>query len=281
MDRYTFTKILDIIVPSITVGDLLAISPDLWKEAVDYVKTHCIPSFAATNEISAISPPHIEYSTPLCELRVTINGIHKELALLDDGSEIVIIREDIWKASQAKINSNVKMHMQTANGGIQHMPSCLEMLEIVIDGLKTWAHAFVIPDAPYRLLLGHPWQCLVRLKKDEDEEDVHIVICDPCNPSNLHRVTTTPRPFQGPAELLAFFTAVRESISHALQFASVPSMVITATQFSEETLRTQYTLDPTTPLHIRRWQIVSNQSLLRCLSMLASSDVSQKTPSSH
>jgi len=113
--KQTFSKILDVIVPSITVGDLLAISPDLRKEAVDYAKTHCIPSFAATNEISAISPPHVEYSTPLCELKVTVNGVHEELALLDDGSEIVVIREDIWKASQAKINSNVKMHMQTAH----------------------------------------------------------------------------------------------------------------------------------------------------------------------
>jgi len=242
--KQTFSKVLDVIVPSITVGDLLAISPDLRKEAVDYARTQRIPSFAATNEVSAICPPHVEYSTPLRELKVTVNGVHEELALLDDGSEIVVIREDIWKASQAKINSNVKMRMQTANGGIQHMPGCLEMLEIVVDGLKTWAHAFVIPDAPYRLLLGRPWQRLVRLKKDEDDDDVHIVICDPCNPSNLRRVTTTPRPFQGPAESLAFFTAVRESISRALQFASVPSMAITATQFTEEALRAQYNLDP-------------------------------------
>ena len=57
-------------------------------------------------------------------------------------------------------------------------------------------------------------------------------------------MTTTPRPFQGPAESLAFFTAVRESISRALQFASVPSMAITATQFTEEALRAQYDLNP-------------------------------------
>ena len=125
------------------------------------MKTHHIPSFTATNKVSIICPPHVEYSTPLHELKVTINGVHKELALLDDGSEIVVIHEDIWKASQAKINSNVKMHMQTANSGIQHMPGCLEMLEIVVDGLKAWAHAFIIPDAPYCLLLGCPWQRLV------------------------------------------------------------------------------------------------------------------------
>ena len=80
-------------------------------------------------------------------------------------SVIVVIHEDIWKASQAVINSNIKLHMQTANSGIQHMPGCLKMLEIDVDGLKTWVHAFVIPDAPYRLLLGRPWQRLIRLKR--------------------------------------------------------------------------------------------------------------------
>jgi len=182
--KQTFGKILNVIVP-ITVGDLLAISPDLWKEAINYAHTQCIPSFVATNEVSTICPLHVEYSTPLHELKVTLNGVHEELALLNDGSEIVVICEDIWKASQAKINFNVKMHMRTANGTIQHMPGCLEMLEIVVEGLKTWAHAFVIPDVLYCLLLSRPWQCLVRLKKDKDDDDIYIIIRDPCNPSNL------------------------------------------------------------------------------------------------
>ena len=111
--KQTFARILDAIIPSITVGDLLAISPDLRREAVDYAQTHHIPAFAASNKFSttAIAPPHIEYSTPLRELRITLNGVHEELGLLDDGSEIVIICEDIWKASQAKINSQVRMRM--------------------------------------------------------------------------------------------------------------------------------------------------------------------------
>ena len=146
--KQTFSKILNVIVPSITVSDLIAISPDIRKEAVNYACMQRIPSFTATNELS-VSPPLIEYSTPLRELKVTINGIHEEITLLDNGSEIVVICEDIWKASQAEINSNIKLHMQTAKGGIQHMPGCLKMLKIDVDGLKTWAHAFVIPDTPY------------------------------------------------------------------------------------------------------------------------------------
>ena len=83
----------------------------------------------------------------------------------------------------------------------------------------------------------------MRLKKDDNDNDVHIIIRDPCNKSNLRRVATTPRPFQGAPESFAFFTAVHESISCALQLVSVPSMTITATAFTEEALHSQYTLD--------------------------------------
>ena len=84
----------------------------------------------------------------------------------------------------------------------------------------------------------------MRLKKDEGDEDVHIIIHDPCNKSNLCHIATTPRPFQGAPESFAFFTAVCESISRALQLVSVPSMMITATAFTEEALHSQYTLNP-------------------------------------
>jgi hypothetical protein len=53
------------------------------------------------------------------------------------------------------------MRMQMANGGSQEIAGCVEMLEIEVEGIKTWAHAYVVPDTPYRLLLGQPWQQLV------------------------------------------------------------------------------------------------------------------------
>ncbi|KAG2052221.1 hypothetical protein BDR06DRAFT_857688, partial [Suillus hirtellus] len=103
----------------------------------------------------------------LRELHVTLNGVHSELGLLDKGSEIVIIREDIWRKTNAPRNQGIRMRMQTANGGAQEMGGCVEMLEIDVNGIKTWAHAYVVLDTPYWLLLGRPWQRLVRLSKNE------------------------------------------------------------------------------------------------------------------
>ena len=115
-------------MPSITVSDLLAISPNLRREVVEFSRTHHIPtsiSAPATADVCAIAPVHIKYSTPLREMKVTLNGVHEELALLDEGSEIVVIQEDIWHKSQAAINPHIRMCMKTANRGTQDMPGCM------------------------------------------------------------------------------------------------------------------------------------------------------------
>ena len=59
---------------------------------------------------------------------------------------------------RASANVKKRMMMEAANGSTSELPGCVEMLEIDVEGLKTWAHAFIVPSAPYWLLLGHPWQ---------------------------------------------------------------------------------------------------------------------------
>jgi len=205
-----FKGILEVTVPNITVADLLAISPELRKEAVEHCRTHRVPAPATILSTNALalktpSPRLIEHTTPLREIRVTLNGVHPELGLLDEGSEIVVIRKDIWEKTKAPINREICMRMQTANGGSQEMAGCVEMLEIDVEGIKTWAHAYVVPDTPYRLLLGRPWQRLVRLAKSEDTTGVHVSVHDPMDPSNIRTITTTPRPWPHPS--LALTTA--------------------------------------------------------------------------
>ncbi|KAG2074255.1 hypothetical protein BDR04DRAFT_1115775 [Suillus decipiens] len=89
-----YKTILNMMVPHITVSDLLAISPELRKEAVEHCRTHRVPTSNTTLSASALAssiPPQVEHATPLRELRVTLNGVHSELGLLDEGSEIVVI----------------------------------------------------------------------------------------------------------------------------------------------------------------------------------------------
>jgi len=72
------------------------------------------------------------------------------------------------------------MTMQTANGGKEGMLGCVEYLELEVEGVRTYAHAFVMQSAPYRLLLGRPWQKGVKLGKIERvDSSVEVEISDP------------------------------------------------------------------------------------------------------
>jgi hypothetical protein len=151
-----YEVILNMPISHLMISNLLSISPDLHKEAIEHSRTHKVPALSTTLSAPALvedhssSPPvQIEHAMPLQELHVTLNGVHSELGLLDEGSEIVVIREDIWKKTQAPINTGMCMRMQTANRGSQDMARCSEMLEIDVEGIKTWAHAYVVPDTPY------------------------------------------------------------------------------------------------------------------------------------
>ena len=79
------------------------------------------------------------------------------MGLLDEGSEIVIVQENLYKELGLKVNKKRRMTMQTANGGKEEMQGCVEYLELKVGGVKTYAYAFVVQIVLYQLLLGRPW----------------------------------------------------------------------------------------------------------------------------
>ncbi|KAG6843138.1 hypothetical protein H0H93_002117, partial [Arthromyces matolae] len=105
-----YERIAKTVVENITVGDLLGLSGELRKEVVENIRTVRVPTQSsskpsATSLFTEVDPRDIEleYHTPLRELKVTIKG-KEEDALLDEGSEIVVIRKDLWEEMGLKIN---------------------------------------------------------------------------------------------------------------------------------------------------------------------------------
>ena len=129
--------------------------------------------------------------------------------------------------------------MEAVNRSASELPGCVEMLEIDVEGLKTWAHAFIVSSAPYWLLLGCPWHHLVHLKQEKTEDSVLVTIHDPCDPTNIHTCNTTPRsPLPQPASLAEVVTLTPEDV-HSRSCLSVVSE-----QTAEKLLAEQYELDP-------------------------------------
>jgi len=75
--------------------------------------------------------------------------------LLDEGSEIVVVRKNLWEElSMGLINKKWMMMMEMANRAKEAMEGCTEFLEIKVDGMKTWDHAYIAPHVLFQLLLG-------------------------------------------------------------------------------------------------------------------------------
>lgn len=193
-------KMLDVVIPNITARDLLAVSPELSREVVVHKKTYRVP----TTSIASDAPPHtavsvnaaiaVDHETPLRELEVRVNGVKTEMGLLDEGSEIVVIRKDFLEELGARANERLGIMMETANGSSEAVNGCVEMLEIRVGDVRSWAHAYVVPHAPYRLSLGRPWQQHVRLcKVEHDSGDVAVTLRDPTNHAVQGTSLTTPR----------------------------------------------------------------------------------------
>ncbi|KAF8802583.1 hypothetical protein BYT27DRAFT_7060660, partial [Phlegmacium glaucopus] len=121
-------------------------------------------------------------------------GRREEVGLLDEGSEIVVMRRDLCEELGAVVNKNRRMTMQVANNVKEGLEGCVEFLEIDVGGVKTYAHAFVVTSAPYRLLLGRPWQKGVRLGKIEKENgEVDVVVTDPVDKERRVVILTRER----------------------------------------------------------------------------------------
>jgi len=169
---------VEVEVPNIRIRDLLALSGNLQQEMVDQTRMqNRIPAVGAT--LATMPGTPLEFATPLQEVEVVVMGRQRELGLLDEGSEIVIVRKNLCNELELEVNRKRRMTMQIANGGKEELQGCVEYLELEVGGVKTYAYAFVVQSVPYRLLLGRLWQKGIKLGKIEQADgSIEVEISD-------------------------------------------------------------------------------------------------------
>jgi len=83
-------RILNVEVPNVRVHNLLALSGELRREMVDQTHTqNKIPAVGAA--LVTLPEMPVEFATPLREIEVVVMGRCREMGLLDESSEIVIV----------------------------------------------------------------------------------------------------------------------------------------------------------------------------------------------
>ena len=198
-------------LPAATPAQVLAASPALRKNFVEKLRTKRVETAAitatmpspaqlpseepASHNIFKLDTPHqAAFSLPLQEVKVLVNKFSTENAVLNQGSQIVVIRADVAQACGAQLNTQHRIQMEGANGIRTWTLGCAEDLSLKIGVLSFVIHAHVLEGAPFRLLLGQPFYNLL-LCKTEDCPDggVNLTLHDPANPSRIFVVKTQPR----------------------------------------------------------------------------------------
>ena len=190
-----FCWLLEGKLTSVTPAHILAASPGICKELVERLKTHKVNtvSFEEVFHSKPTYPSSIpkplsscsaEYSLPLREIDVLLNGIVPEAGILDQGSQIMVMCQDLAQEAGIHVNTSHQLNMEGANGLASKTMGCAENLTIQVGNVVFEVHAHIVEHAPFRLLLGWPFHhhLLCRLE-DHSDRHVDISIRDPANPA--------------------------------------------------------------------------------------------------
>jgi hypothetical protein len=95
-----------------------------------------------------------KFALPLREVDVIVNGLTVEAGVLDSGSQIIAIREDLAREVQAQINEDRQLEMEVASCGVSRTVGCTEYLPMQIGDIPFTVHTHVVKRALFCLLLG-------------------------------------------------------------------------------------------------------------------------------
>ncbi|KAN0119068.1 hypothetical protein V8E52_004515, partial [Russula decolorans] len=125
------------------------------------------------------------YPLPLHEINIVINNKVTEAGVIDPGSQIIVMREDLAHEVGATINADRLLQMEGANGATNWTLGCAEYLPMCIRDISFTVHAHVVERAPFRLLLGRPFQhALLCRIEDLPSGEVEVSLQNPVDPSH-------------------------------------------------------------------------------------------------
>lgn len=133
--------------------------------------------------VFTVETSEIKSAGNMGQLRVipaVINGVREEEALLDSGSQIVTMSREA--ASDCKIpwDPSLAINMQSANGSITRTCGLAKNVPFIFGNITVYLQVHVIEEAPYRVLLGRPFDVITESKVvNSSSGQQFITITDP------------------------------------------------------------------------------------------------------
>jgi hypothetical protein len=215
---------------TLTPEELLSISPEVRSKLRDAVtpkrtpneqastSTTVLSTEASNQETSSVSEDFFESyinslhanevpqkfivakeSHALRSLLVQVNHHNFVEGVIDPGSQIIAMSEEVCHELGLAYDPSIKLNMQSANGEVDSSLGLSHNVPCKIGTITIFLQIHVIRAPAYDMLLGRPFDVLTRsLIKNFANEDQTITIRDP----NSHRTITIPTIPRGPPRFL-------------------------------------------------------------------------------
>ena len=209
-DAKTISKVanqtLDVSI-TLPIRDLLSILPDVRRHIKEQIVTKRVTTASAnahnanTVECFMAALPErsdniivADHSVNLRVLDLLLNDKVQVEAILDEGSQIVGLRKDIWEKLGLPIRSDHKMNMVSANASSNQTIGLIHNLKVTIRAYNFYLQVQVVENASYEMLLGRPFLTLTEANtQHRANSDLHITLQDP----NSKAILTLPTRARG------------------------------------------------------------------------------------
>jgi hypothetical protein len=167
---------------------------------------------------------------------ILVNNLVLEAGVLDSGSQIIVIREDLAREAQVSINPQRRLEMEAASGGVSWTLGCAEDLHMRIGDIPFKVHAHIVQRAPFHLLLGRPFHHLLRCRlEDHPDGLVEVSLRNPSDPLHVISVPSRPRKSHQAGYLGTFSLSTQTSPPHLNAFDTYQvAALVSLTQASHD-----------------------------------------------
>jgi len=206
-------QVLDVQI-TLPIRDILSISPDVRQHIKDQIMTKRVTSASANANALSANANNVEcfmatlpkqtdniivanHSVNLRVLDLTLNDKVQVEAILDEGSQIVGLRKDIWEKLGVPVRSDHKMNMISANALSNQTIGLIHDLKVTIGAYNFYLQVQVVENASYEMLLGQLFLTLTEANTQHYANgDSHITLQDP----NSKAIITLPTRARGNAQ---------------------------------------------------------------------------------
>jgi len=158
--------------------EILGTSKEISQTLQDTIKLKNKPPIASINHASTFPGLGIYGKNGLITLRMTYQGV-PITAIIDTGSQLNVIREEIAYLLQLPIDRTGKITMNDANGGVGKLEGLVKDVELQCGAYTSLADLYIGQTVPFDLLLGRPWQRGNLVSIDERGDGTFLIFKEP------------------------------------------------------------------------------------------------------